>query len=238
MYAKVVKRKEKRSPGFYYKEYSPSIGPYDIDGFRKVNWEEHCPAPREPKWKYNIILAKSTRVDGRVKTEQKHIATIGYYDIVDGFVDNMLFYGLKRHYNQDDPNFNTILDLLDRKLSTVTDAVINDYKQTDEYMSVVFWKERKISVQKEINRMDREESKKRQEQAKQRQEYQKRYEEASENLFGKKEKFTKEEQEIGKQIINEGYRKLAKKYHPDSPEGDAEVFIKVGIVKEKFREML
>ena len=83
MYCTIVKKECKKIPrGREYRKIQWRA--YDWDPLQGI-WHQEDEVPRDLKHKWDIVLNKSFRENGKVKKQQHHIGTISYWDIVGGW---------------------------------------------------------------------------------------------------------------------------------------------------------
>lgn len=96
MYCTIIEKKMLKQPyksGVYKKL---TWKPYGDDPLRGY-WDGEDEIEREPREKWNIILNESYRVNGKVKKKQYHIATITYWNIIDGWYSEIIYEGMEAY---------------------------------------------------------------------------------------------------------------------------------------------
>lgn len=232
MYIKVIKKNviRKEHPAVYREQK------YEVwkDGY--ISWYESDPIPRENKNKYDFIACKSYRENGKVKTDQQHIATIKYWDIAGGWGDEFLRDRLIDLYGDNEEMFNYIWNLVEVKYRPIEEEILLEYKQSEEYKYKVYWENEVKRVNDEIKKQrEREEEAKRQ----QYYDFFRDYSSYYSNSFSSSSSIgvSINNKELAKELIKSGFRQLALKCHPDKG-GTTQQFQELNILKEQLEKLM
>ena len=113
---------------------------------------------RPPKPSYEISIQHSYRENGKVKKKRWKIATINYYDFVDGWAN---WYDGIRESEWDGVledmclSFDELGKMIDDKLTPITELIEGEYHQTEEYKTHI--KHERITTLHIANKMQFEE---------------------------------------------------------------------------------
>ena len=90
---------------------------------------------RPIKTAYKISLHSSSRVNGVVTKKQNVVTTVGYYDLVQGYlyIDDMIA-DLAIELDTDE---GTLYTLIDNKVKPLRDKIIQEFQRTEEYKTSV-----------------------------------------------------------------------------------------------------
>ena len=200
-----------------------------------IHWDKSDPIPRENKWKYDFIVCESYRENGKVKTKQKHIGTVSYWDIVDRtyFVLGM---NIEKYYGDEDALYTMVWDLVEEKFNPIEQEILAEYEKTEEYTVREYWLREEKRVADEIQKQRvREEEEKRKRDDEQWQYYKSFFNgnSASTSTGG-----VIKNKELAKELIKAGFRKLSVKYHPDSGGTDGQQFKELTNIKEQLDKFI
>jgi hypothetical protein len=206
---------------------------------------------RSHKEVFKISIHKSYREDGKVKKKQWVICTIGYYDIVDGFsyIGDFIIGGLERKAEKLGITEDKICDIVYKKFDPIIVAVEKEFKASEEYKAKVKHTaifDKYIKVKNKFEKKygentydycydvfgvlrDKEYLQELQSAYKTKQKYYSSYYENCKSNYSNDN--SSSYSNIQQSIYNEAdkvklkkiYKILALKFHPDKPEGDADM---------------
>lgn len=231
MYVKVIKKNVLRKPpSMVYRNQR-----YTVSESGNIYWEKTDPIPRDNKWKYDFIICESYRENGKVKTKQKHIATVSYWDIVEGYDFDAFLYGIGKHFEGSEEIHHLAWELIEEKLKPIEQEINAEYIMTEEYRVRQYWQKEEKRVADEINEQrEREEAERRkheEESKRQRYEYYRQYADFISSGAEIKNK------ELANELIKAGFKQLSKKYHPDSGGTDGQ-FKELNNLKEQLDKLV
>lgn len=246
------------------KELKVSTGSFTIDGKSYYRYEfTGGYFERTHKEAYKISIHKSYREKGQVKKKQWVICTIPYYSIADDFTWAGDFtIGLTNKLKEIGITEDQLWDMVYEKLQPIIDNITKEFKRTEEYKAkkkheavLKKYREAKECFEKKYGSSTYDycydifgvlRNKEYLEELKKNYETQQKYYENfssyynnqsnySDNDFSSyfkssQSNYTDEEKSMLKNI----YKTLALKYHPDKPEGDAEMMKLVNKLKESW----
>jgi hypothetical protein len=239
MYCSILKeqmnRKPSRSRVFKNPRWQPDYR--GSDTFELVGEE----IERAPKEKWRILIKASRRTNGKVKKDQRYLGTLTYWNIVDDYLE------LQRHGVKDDCMYDyriyeaiekhfpdqqqTVVRLFESKFKPIVQAVIEDYKQSEEYRWLV--ENERIKTHENPNKARKKHSGSSGTGSRQGQQGQRNdYEGQSQSRSGIGGSLLPGAQKaMAIRLISEGYRRLAREYHPDAG-GHHEDMVALNLLKE------
>ncbi|MBF0226130.1 MAG: hypothetical protein HQK76_11805 [Desulfobacterales bacterium] len=242
MYCSITKRKSTKKPtssGVYKNaQWLPCYPGSDQYRFTGEELE------REPKYIYTINLVDTYSENGVSKKKKWEIAVIGYWDIVDDFIDTLkrdwawkknawginegkIFDGIKKNFsNAGRHDYEKYSKLIFAKVNELKKEIIEEYKNAEEYQLQI----QKLSKTNKQNGSKEENPEYDWDKHKRTYNYQRVFEKmvSSKTLSNK---------EMALQLINAGFRKLSQKYHPDSG-GTVDNMQKLNHLKKEMIEIL
>jgi hypothetical protein len=82
---------------------------------------------------YKISIHKSYRENGHVKKKQWVICTVGYYDLIDSFIDEIIVSSFEKKLAQMEVDGEYLWNLIQEKLQPLRNAVKEEFENTVEY---------------------------------------------------------------------------------------------------------
>ena len=228
MYCSIIQEQMKRKPR------QPYI-------YKNPVWEASWPGSerfvlagdqvvREPREKWRILLKQSERVDGKAIKRQWHVVTVDYWRIVDDFLlqvnsdleyseynDEYLWDRLEKTFPSMEIKY--LWDLVQAKLAPIVVTVISEYKSSSEYQVFCLNKQMKDERNAAEAENAREKAKRKAEEDERARQRSYRYSSNSHSTGnGSASQFdlSSDEKQMATSLLNEGYRKLALKHHPDA----------------------
>lgn len=88
---------------------------------------------RPVKDAYKISIHKSYRENGHVKKKQWVICTIGYYDLIDSYVDEIIASSFEKKLIQMDADGEYLWNLIQEKLHPLRNSIKEEFENTEEF---------------------------------------------------------------------------------------------------------
>lgn len=227
MYVKVIKKNVVRKPpSKVFRNQKPKVM---TDGY--IYWDKSDPIPRDNKWKYDFIICESYRENGKVKTKQKHIGTVRYWDIVDGWGHFVFECNIEKHFSDDDELYSKAWELIEEKYNPIEQQILTEYEKTEEYKVREYWRKEEKRVSDEIQEQrEREEAEKREQEEESKWQYYKSY--YRQYSASISTGIVLKNKELANELIKAGFKQLSKKYHPDCSGTDGQ-FKELNNLKEQ-----
>ena len=133
-------RKKPPNPGDYKRYEVSSMSVMNQDGSNKRTCWGYYPDyeagrfERDHRECYKVSIHESRREGGRIEKKQCVITTLGYYDLADGFsLYDYIDSGIRRAAEVFGADYETLYDLVERKVQPLADELAKEFQQSEEY---------------------------------------------------------------------------------------------------------
>lgn len=133
-------QRKKGNPYGEYRRYEvQSMGIQFPDGTSKTHYSyypdyEAGRFERPHREAYRISIHESRREGGKIVKKQCAIATVGYYDLADGFgLYDYINSGIERAAGVFGVDYNTLYSLVENKVQPLADKIVKEFHKSEEY---------------------------------------------------------------------------------------------------------